>query len=568
VGTTILHLVQIQLPSPWNRITAILLGIQALSLIVQIAGVAEIASRFVLSLIWWSFVAIGVSMFLYRVRLIRSTRLLKRSRLALLPILIIGAAVATNALVAMAPSTKIDELYCYMLIPSRIVSDGALHFYLEPWAGAIWPHMIYQISAAPAHAIGYPDATNVVSWALSATLLWFAWRIIRANGNTVPWTALCVAGLCVGLYPAVWWLTGGAAAMGDLALAGAIVALCNRDRLLLSVPSPAYAATLSILLLSASTSKVSLLPVCSILLCLGIWPLLKSAPRLARARVCLAVTLPWLIFFCPIAWWTWIHSGSPFGPTLAGVFGSSVYSDDRLRQIPGERELTQIPLTMLRNAAVGYSPLIWFGVIGVFFVPLAKVTRLTLGCLLALQLMLIYWLLPYDARYLGLQYGIFIVFAAYVPQAVQERLSSARTMIAACAVFLLPWFAIQIYYAKQFFLVSTGVEKSAFYQSHIAFYSDYLKLDRLLPKETVLLASPEFQLHISAVYAPRPIFFDPKDLPPKKPVALLNNAGALLDGYEIGDEIYENPRAVIATFRMPGRAPAVGWLKVVRPPEK
>jgi hypothetical protein len=244
------------------------------------------------------------------------------------------------------------------------------------------------------------------------------------------------------------------------------------------------------------------------------------------------------------------------------MFETSVYSDGQLQKILIERRITQLPLTMIRNAAVEYSPLIWLGAIGVLFTPnLTKATRLTLAGLLALQVILIYRLLPYDARYLGLQYGLFIVFAANVPQAVQDRLSSARLMCIGCAAFLLPWFAIQIDYAKQFFLVAIGIEKTTFYKNYVAFYSDYLQLDRLLPKDIVLLASPAF--HISAVYAPRPIFFDVKDLPAGKPVALFMHAGAQLDSYKTGDEIYENPRAVIQTQRTPGQAPLIGWLKVV-----
>jgi hypothetical protein len=110
------------------------------------------------------------------------------------------AAIVTNLLVALAPSTKIDELYYHMLVPSRIISDGTLRFYRQPWEGAIWPDMLYQISATPAHAMGFPDATNVVSWGLSATLLWFAWRIIRPT-KPAPWAALWTASFASGCTP-------------------------------------------------------------------------------------------------------------------------------------------------------------------------------------------------------------------------------------------------------------------------------------------------------------------------------------------------------------------------------
>jgi hypothetical protein len=559
VGAALLYLVHLRLASPWNQVAAVLLGIQILSLTVQVIGMAEVASPSVLCTIWWTLVAIGASTLLLRGRSTFIELSPLRYGAALLPITIIVAAILINALVALAPSTKIDELYYHMLIPSRIVVDGALRFYREPWFSAIASHMIYQISAAPAHALGYPDAINIVSWALSSTLLWFAWKVIRANANTVPWTAFCVATLCVGIYPAVWHVTGGAHAMGDLALAAAIVAFSLRERLLAALPPPTFGAMLSIFLLAASTSKVTLVPVSAILLCVGVWPLLKPVSARIRVRIALAVVVPWIVFYCPIAWWTWRHSGSPYGPILATAFESPVYSPSWVQiTFQVERDTGQLPLFMIRNAALGYSPLIWLGAIGTILAPdLDRSRRLILGCLLTLQCTLIYWFLPYDVRFLSLHYGLFIVFASLGPQAIQERLSSARAMLVACAVLLFPWLAIQLYYAKQFFLVSAGLEKDSFYERYVALYSDYVELDRLLSRDTVLLA-PAFRL--SAVYAPRPIFFDPADLPPGKPIALLMVQG--IEGYKPGEQIYENPLAVIRTYRTPGRAPLVASIKV------
>src|SRR5262249_43662113 len=154
-------------------------------------------------------------------------------------------------------------------------------------------------------------------------------------------------------------------------------------------------------------------------------------------------------------------------------------------------------------------------------------------------------------RYLTVHYGLFIVFAFLGPRAIQERLGSARVVLLATSVFLVPWLAIQTYYAKQFFLVSMGLEKISFYKRYVPLYSDYVELNRLLSKDTVLLVSG---FRISAVYAPRLIFFDPGDLPPGKPVALImlphaGYVGDSLNGYKIGDEIYEDSQAVIQAYR-------------------
>jgi ABC transporter substrate binding protein len=68
-GMIVLILSRLRLPAPWNYVTAILLGIQVLALAVQIVGTAEIASRPVLSALWWILVVLGAAMLLGKGRL-------------------------------------------------------------------------------------------------------------------------------------------------------------------------------------------------------------------------------------------------------------------------------------------------------------------------------------------------------------------------------------------------------------------------------------------------------------------------------------------------------------------
>ena len=570
-GTILLFCIRLQLPSPWNQVAAVLLGIQALSLVVQILGMAEVASRPVLSTVWWILIVLGAGSlaFRFRPRLVQSFS--RRDQWVLLPFAIAAAAIATDLLIAQAPSTKIDELYYHMLVPSRIASDGALRFYREPWEGAILPDMLFQISAAPAHAIGYPDAANVVSWGISIALLWFAWRIIRANGKPAAWSALWVVSLCVGIYPAVWWVTGGAHAMGDLAMAAAVVAFCGRDRLPGLISPIAHSAMLSILLLCAATSKISLWPLSLAILFLSTWPLLCTELLARRGQVVLAVAAPWVIFFCPIALWTWIQSGSPFGPVLAGTFGFSIYPQGWAQEtLRYTREANQIPLIKLvQYAAVDYSPMVWLGVIGAITATrLPTHIRLTLACLLGLQCALIYWLLPYDARFLGgFHYGLVIAFGAFAKRDIWDRLTTARNIVAACVIFIIPWLGIQIYYAKQFFPVALGLEKRAFYERYVAFYTDYIRLDQLLSKDTVILVQG---FRLDSVYAPRPVFFDTADLPSGRPIVLfaspnvIQAASASLDKYGLGSVIYDDAHAVTETYRTPGRPARIARLRVVK----
>src|SRR5262245_48240800 len=89
VGVAILQVFRVHPPLPWNHVISTLLGLQALSLTVQIAGMTEIASRTFVSTIWWSFVSVGSLMLLIRARRIRPM-LVNIHKSSLLPTTIIG----------------------------------------------------------------------------------------------------------------------------------------------------------------------------------------------------------------------------------------------------------------------------------------------------------------------------------------------------------------------------------------------------------------------------------------------------------------------------------------------
>ena len=52
---------------------------------------------------------------------------------------------------------------------------------------------------------------------------------------------------------------------------------------------------------------------------------------------------------------------------------------------------------------------------------LSRQTRVALIGIFALQCMLIYWLLPYDVRFLGgMHYGLLVVFASFVTPEIRN----------------------------------------------------------------------------------------------------------------------------------------------------
>lgn len=566
LGTVLIHLLRLDLPPPWIHVTAILLGIQVESLTVQIFGMIGLATRPLLIGIW-SLMILCAAIALYRWPPNKpSAHIVKLRWLAVLTIAVVVIAIGVNLLIAVAPSTKIDELFYHMLVPSRIVSDGALRFYREPWESAIWPQMVYQISAAPLHAMGYPDAANVVSWSLAGTLLWLAWRLMRANERSTAWAMLWLGSICVGMYAAVWDVTGGAHAMGDLAMASAVVAFCVRERQLAGLSPFAYAAMLSILLVGTAASKVTLLPVSGLLLCFAAWRLFRSMPLPDFAKVVLILVAPWIIFLFPLAIWCWSQSGSPFGLILANKLGPSIYPMGLSEQTfaATRAAVNWSFMTVIEFTAINYSPLVWLGVIGAFVgTSLSAATRGILLFLLMLQCSIIYVFLAHDVRYLGgFHYGLVVAFGLFAAPGLYKRLASLRYISAVCLLLLLPWLGVQVYYAKQFFPVALGLEKLAFYKRYVAVYADYVNLDRLLPSDAVILVRGFL---LDSVYAPRPIFYDEADLPAGKPAVLFASLPERvpLKGYKLGRLIYTDKQAVVATYRTPGKSPTIGPISVV-----
>ena len=58
-----------------------------------------------------------------------------------------------------------------MLVSRRVVEDGGLRIYQLPVEQAIFSQMGYQVTMSVFHAIGTPDAGNLLSLAFSGTLL-------------------------------------------------------------------------------------------------------------------------------------------------------------------------------------------------------------------------------------------------------------------------------------------------------------------------------------------------------------------------------------------------------------
>jgi hypothetical protein len=532
--------------------------VEVSSLSVQILAILRVASRPALIAMWFTLVCFAPTAFNYT-RLKRPVLLSSRRLYALATIVIAGS---LNLFAALAPSTKIDELHYHMLLPSRIVADRGFSFYRFPWESAIVPQMMYQVLGAPLHALGLPDALNVVSWCFSLTLVWFGWYLLERTRPRLDVGYCFLAAILVGMYPAVWHVTGGAHALGDLALAAAVVLIISYKEFSEDFSSRTFAVSISVLCCAAAGSKITLLPIALILCTIG-W---FVGWQKSRTSTLFPLMAPWIAFFLPLCVWTFLNSGSPFGPILSGHFGSSAYAIGEANQIiRNTQAANQSTLfAALAQAGVEYSPLTWLGVAGFFLSQqLTDRTRIVAAILLLSQLVVIWAVLPHELRFLGgLHYGALIVFALFSSEYVAASSVTFSTAVVFAAIF--PWLCVEGWYARPFVRVVTGRETATdFCREFVAFFDDYRRLDKILPLDAVLYVTT---FRAPAVYSPRSMVFDERDLPHDRPIFLFTGdltRDSIPRGFTMGQSIYFNPAATYETFRTPGRSPNTGTLHVI-----
>ena len=552
VGRLALRLIRVRTVEPWQTVLGVLLGIELLAGVVFLAGILSVATRGVLVallVVWWIG---GLGVITGTARGIRtglaSLRAAIRDPATAAAFVVVVLSLLAALIVAAAPSTKADEVYYHMLAPARLVHDGALRFYLMPWESAIVPQMGFQLAMSPLYALGFPDAANIVSWAIGATFAWFAYRVVADAGRS-RWGMLWSAVVIVGLYTTVWRTTGGSHAFGDLAMSALVVAIFTR------VPgdtSRARAAALGVLGSAAAISKLSSAPLAIALVSIELW----SDRERMRDALMWSVA-PFLVFWAPCIVWTWHASGAPFGPAFAALFPHSVYAGLPMRELMDPGEGLGLP-----ELAVRYSLLLWVGA-GAALVSsaLAPRQRLLATALVLTQCLLIVFFTNHDVRFLsGMPAGFAIVFAVTASATFASSIAGARAAFA--LLLIAPWLAPTLYYARLFAPVDLGLETpDAFRTQYVAYYEDFRALDSVLPRNATLLAEPR----IPAAYAPRSVVITARDAVGSSPLFQFGESCAARDTeFRSADTVYFTPSAVSYAYRTPGRPPDHAPLCVVK----
>jgi hypothetical protein len=569
------------LPWQWRLAFVAILGQATLNFLVQLLLISGTSSILRLKILGLLIIGVGIAGHVparkdhasqLRVRQFRNNNLFK---------LLLALIWLTNLTVALAPSSKIDDVFYHMIVPKRIATEGTMNFYRLPIEAAIVPQMQYQISLSPAYALGAPEAGNVLSLSYSIILGLFIVGFIQEATRNDSLALLGGLGSVVGAYQTVWHTTEGPTAIGDLALVVAACGVLWPEQLLPKTTSLRYGVLVITAASLAASTKISLIPLCLIISLLAAWRCERHRDASSKQPIRIGVLLlPWILMHLPLMAWTYHESGSFWGPVMANVIRPSIFPAEILRILDQMRIINQVKfLSNLRFAAAQLSPLIFVGIGLIIWTSFrgCRAAAIVLS-LLVFQAVLIWWKLPYDFRFLGgLLYIPLIASVLSLTRrkngelhpanltAVAERTVDLRNWIAVTTV--LPWLLFQMYYARPFAEAVVGIStRTQFRDRFIALSQDYDVLNRILPDDAVLYIANG---RVSLFDAPRPVVLTPLDLRQNTSIYRLTVSPIpdqeTVDGRSLlncSDLVYSNSHALVQVYRFAGKLPEIGMVMV------
>jgi hypothetical protein len=460
---------------------------------------------------------------------------------------VVVTALAINLLIALAPSTKIDELHYHMLVPKRVIQDNGLRPYRQPFEAAIFPQFAFQYSLSAVHAFGVPEAGNVISWGMSVSLVFLIIGVVAELTAKRQAGLLFGAVAAVGLYPAVWHVTSGPHALGDLATMTAFSLFLLPEEAVAWAPLKQRLGLICAAAAMAASTKISLLPI-AIALSLLAWH--KTARRTGWKISTLLLAGVWTVILGPALAWSFIRSGSPFGIVTAAFFHSNFFDASSMAALAYARQerttgLLAVFTVMAPSLSIGFLLALAIIVGNARKRPSFRIVL----CFVAAQIVLIALFLPHDFRFLGgLQFFVLTLAGWALTLSPQGQLWLGRSRLLVFPLCL-PWLAIQLFYAAKFLSVDIGMEsRQAFLHRYVAFSEDFHRLDLILPRDAILYItnSPKNPSY----YAPRPVIYTLGDATPGQHIYRFSVGSAEPDATLVcHGTVYENPHAVIYAYR-------------------
>ena len=565
-----------EIPSHFALPASMLLGLLSYSLFLQLIGFAHAASPSLLKALLFVQLGAGNALLIFTSRswfssegvglLSEWKNSLLSSKTAMLLAFLLGLSLFVNLVIALAPSTKADEVYVYMHVPLRMLQDGGIFYErIAPIHIASWiPQLHYQLIAAPFYALGLTDALNVVSWSLSVLFVFFIVRTVHEKTRSTAYSLLIALGLYVGMHSPVWYVTGGAGAFSVFSMTILTYMTLDSRALAERFGSFRLLGMASLFSVATAASKLTYLPVS--FLCLAICALLvwqRAGYRKFWTVFAVSASF-WVFFYLPAFLWSWSASGFILGP----MSDPANAAETSMGMASWSWEVIRYEVAI---ALAELSPFVWGGCALFFLFPGMQKERYSFFAaffLFGAQILLFVWKLPLHFRYFGgLHFGLALFFwingVDYFRKRIIVNIKRYR-FLAVLGIF--PWLFLQIFYSASFSPVVLGAENPQTFAARLLpFYTDFEALDKLLPEDAVILVASHSR---TPVYASRRVIHSKKELNILQDVGPLFFFGSpmtenLFPRF-LPELVYQNDFATLYTFRTPGRAPILGPLRVYR----
>jgi hypothetical protein len=572
LGDFILSRLRFTVSPPLIQISKAILGFLTLSLVLQI-----------LSFLFWinnpNLLIINILLGLSFIRYVYHSLRQKSPFVRLWPtntLLIIGVGVCFFPLLfyAVLPSTKIDELFYHQLVAQRIIADGGLIFYRQPWEAAIPPHLIYNFTHLPLLALGFPDAPNVVSLGIFSLFLWAVYHLSKQAEVPIFWIIITLCLACLGMYRLVF-TTAASHHFGDLAAFMAFYITLNFSKLKKTYAIESLVVCQGLMFPAILGAKVSLTPFAALIGLAMLYDLFKNN-TLTLKNIGLLV-LPTVVFYLPIVFWTYSQTHSPFGLILSQYFDTRII-DSHLLASTLQAEIVTTPTFLDHTkAALLHFPYLLLG--SFIFFGLSKypiVTKAKIYVIVILFLLILYkFHLLYNPRFWGnLPLSLFIFSILSLPDYFQKNLLLSysykhKQVVATLFVLatVLPYVGMSYVYLYNLrpFPYNANT-REIFYKKFIPLYDDFKALDKILPADACLYT----QNRINLIHASRRIFRDSLDICGCKSIYGIQFDNILLPSkmsmqkqlYKPSRLIYKNNSALMTIYRTPNRKPKTNVMAV------
>lgn len=473
------------------------------------------------------------------------------------PLLLIIFVFVNSLLISLTPLSKHDELFYHAVFPGRIVLDNGINFYRYPLESAVLPHMLFHFSTIPFFSVGLPNASNFYAYLFSIILFYFFYKALKekiAEQLDEKYIYLITLLTLIGMHHLVFHTTLGGHAFNELCMFSLLFIISNKEKVIDQRNYYFYTAVLSIGVLG---SKISYLPL--IILILGYFTALIVKSK--RFYNLFLLYIPFLILYLPIIIFTYIKSGSPFGPFFIEFFGSNLYKIEEVKSFI-ENYSKKLPYLNLEFSYFLKSILFDYSILVVSSFIFLLITGLRMNrfiwLLSILMVIAIYTKLPHDIRFLGgFLYFSVILSINYITKNLNFlNFFKTEKIYRILILYIFCFLAIMLIYSFRFhnFYLTESSKKWMF--KNIGLYEEYVKIDNLIDSNAVILLSG---IRGNGAYSPRIVIYDFRDFElHKEKIKYLLHVGNTKElennfrNYAL-IKIYENQSAMVTSYRTPFR---------------